>query len=159
MVEQVGTAPRQARLANVIGNRFLVAGLVVALAVGFLVYTRSRANMVYYYTVSEVTALGEAMADQQIRVRGRVADGSIQRDERTSSLRFTLTDETGSGTIPVEYTGVAPDLFGYARDGRYQDVVVEGRYGDDGLITARQLIVAHDAQYQEGGSSGDRAGR
>lgn len=159
MVEEVGAVSRGAGLTGMIGNRFLLAGLAIALAVGVLVVTQSRANMVYYYTVSEVTAAADALTGKQLRVRGRVADGSIQRDEQTTGLRFVLTDDTGEGTIPVEYAGVPPDLFGYARDGRYQDVVVEGRYGGEQLITASQLIVAHDAQYQEAAVSGERASR
>lgn len=158
MVEGVGAPSRGPGVRGTIGTRFLLAGLAIALAVGALVFAQARATMVYYYTVAEVTARGDAMGDKQIRIRGRVADGSIQRDESASSLRFTLIDETGSGTIPVEYTGVIPDLFGYARDGRYQDVVVEGRYGSDGLVTATQLIVAHDAQYREGNPSGAPVG-
>lgn len=157
MVEQVRPAPRGASMTGLIGNRFLLAGLVIALAVGFLIFSRSRVTMVYYYTVSEVTSAGEALAGKQIRVRGRVADGSIQSDEASAQLRFTLTDE--SGAIQVEYTGVTPDLFGYARDGRYQDVVVEGRYRGDNVIVARQLIVAHDSQYEAATPSGRAAGR
>lgn len=142
-----------------ISNRFLLAGLVVALAVGFLAYSRSQVSLVYYYTVSEVVAAGEALTDKQIRVSGRVADGSIRRDEQTSSLSFVLTDESGSAAIPVAHTGVIPDLFGYARDGRYQDVVVEGRYRGPTGISAEQLIVAHDAQYEAAPPTGRQVGR
>jgi cytochrome c-type biogenesis protein CcmE len=68
-----------------------------------------------------------------------VVDGTIQHDR--THLRFMLTD--GTATLPVAHTGTVPDLFGYRAEGAYQDVVVEGRLGADGVFEARNIIVKH----------------
>ncbi|HEY8745513.1 MAG TPA: cytochrome c maturation protein CcmE, partial [Chloroflexota bacterium] len=49
--------------------------------------------------------------------------------------------------MPAVYTGVVPDMFGYARDGHYQDAVIEGTLHPDGTFFATQIIVKHDATF------------
>jgi cytochrome c-type biogenesis protein CcmE len=53
---------------------------------------------------------------------------------------FRVTDFTG--TVPVTFTGVLPDLF---REG--QGVVAEGSLGPDGTFTASQVLAKHDETY------------
>ncbi|HEY7065651.1 MAG TPA: cytochrome c maturation protein CcmE [Chloroflexota bacterium] len=113
-------------------------GLLVA-AIVFLVVTSLQSNAVYYVTVGELLARGGAGAGQTVRLAGAVVDGSIQHDR--THLRFQLTD--GTAAVPVEHTGTVPDLFGYRAEGAYQDVVVEGRLGANGVFEARNIIVKH----------------
>ena len=63
-----------------------------------------------------------------------------------SAVAFVMTD--GTGTLPVSYRGVKPDMLGYQAQGAYQDVVVEGRLGKDGTLRATQLIVKHGPEYE-----------
>jgi cytochrome c-type biogenesis protein CcmE len=112
-------------------------GLLVA-AIVYLVLTSLQTSAVYYVTASELLARGNG-AGPTVRVAGAVVDGSIQHDR--THLRFELTD--GTAVLPVEHTGTVPDLFGYRAEGAYQDVVVEGRLGPDGVFAARNIIVKH----------------
>lgn len=102
--------------------------------------------MVYYVTVGELLAQGERAYDRPVRVSGRVVDGTLSHDAGAGLLAFRLTD--GSGTLPVTYRGVKPDMFGYAAQGAYQDAVVEGRLGPDGTLRATALIVKHGSDFQ-----------
>jgi|GEM_PF-669982 len=138
-------------------GKLLVGGLVIALAVGYLAVTGLRNASVYYVTPSELEAKGATAFDRPVRVGGHVVDGSIQRDDRNLVLRFSITD--GTTAIPVEYRGIVPDLFGYAKDGFYQDVVVEGRFMGSGTFEAQQLIVSHGAVMEAGTRTGSLPAR
>ncbi|MGN6754933.1 MAG: cytochrome c maturation protein CcmE [Thermomicrobiales bacterium] len=106
--------------------------LVIASAVGYLVYSGLRTN-VYYQTVSELQASGGAHG-RQVRVAGDVVDGSIVREEGSSVVHFQITDGTG-GTLPVTYSGAVPDIFGPGIQ-----VVVEGKYHSDTGFTADTML-------------------
>ncbi len=125
--------------------KFLIAGAAVLITFAYLVSTAMGASAVYYLTVSELHAKGAAAYNTPVRVGGQAANGSISFDAGTQTLRFSLTDS--SGTMPVVYTGVVPDMFGYAKDGHYQDAVVEGTLHSDGTFYATQIIVKHDASF------------
>lgn len=122
----------------------VVAAIVAC--VGYLAFTALSTSTVYYLTVSELRAKGPGALDQPVRVGGRLADGSLHRDSSGRIDSFSLTD--GTGTIPVVFQGDAPDLFGYAKDGLYQDAVVEGKLDAKGTFAASQIIVKHDANFQ-----------
>ncbi|HLH25836.1 MAG TPA: cytochrome c maturation protein CcmE [Chloroflexota bacterium] len=119
--------------------KLLIGGGLLVAAIVFLVVTSLQSNAVYYVTASELLARGSAASGQTVRLAGAVVDGSIQHDR--THLRFELTD--GTASLPVEHTGTIPDLFGYRAEGAYQDVVVEGRLGADGVFEARNIIVKH----------------
>ncbi len=138
-------------------GKLIIGGLVIALAVGYLAVTGLRNASVYYVTPSELEARGAAAFDRPVRVGGHVVDGSIQRDDRNLVLRFSITD--GTTALPVEYRGIVPDLFGYAKDGFYQDVVVEGRFMGSGTFEAQQLIVSHGAVMEAGTRTGSLPAR
>ena len=136
-------AQTSARIA--VGLTVLVAGI------GFLVVTAMQTSAVYYLTVSELKALGQSVQGQPVRVAGHVADGSIQRDPTSFLVQFDATD--ASGRLPVTYRGVLPDIFG---DG--VEVVVEGRYGDDGVFVASTLLAKCPSKFETapGGPAQDR---
>jgi cytochrome c-type biogenesis protein CcmE len=97
--------------------------LVVAAALGFLVYTGLSDNMVYYYHVDEFLAKADSLNGEAVKVNGKVVDGSIQK----SQMDYTFTIHGApQNTINVAYHGVVPDTF---KDG--SDVVVEGSYDPD----------------------------
>jgi cytochrome c-type biogenesis protein CcmE len=141
----VAPAPLGAGTRRLPPLKFLLAGAAVLVTFAYLVTTAMGASTVYYLSVSELHAKGTAAYNTPVRVGGQAADGSLHFDAGTQTLRFTLTDS--SGTMPVVYTGVVPDMFGYAKDGHYQDAVVEGTLHPDGTFYATQIIVKHDANF------------
>lgn len=150
MLDGVAAAPRpqgQARPAGRVwpNPKLLIAGLAIVLSLAYLgvVAMGTQGAAVYYVTASELQAMAAPAGDRVVRLGGRVVDGSIVRDDRALSLRFAISD--GAASVPVVYRGIVPDLFGYAREGYYQDVVVEGRYTRAGVLEASQLLVSHGA--------------
>lgn len=99
--------------------QLVIVALVIAGAIGYLVYNGLRTN-VYYQTVSELQASGGA-GGTQVRLAGNVVPGSIVREEGGNGVRFLVADAGGS--LPVAYKGVIPDIFGDEIE-----VVVEGKY-------------------------------
>ena len=76
---------------------------------------------------------------QIFRVGGLVQQGSVKRDTGLE-VHFVVTD--GKNSIPVNYSGVLPDLF---REG--QGVVALGTRGTDGVFTASEILAKHDEKY------------
>jgi cytochrome c-type biogenesis protein CcmE len=121
--------------------KILVAVGVVVAAVAFLLITAFQTNAVYYLTVSELQAAGPTLYGQSVRVAGNVVPGSIQRDPTSPVVRFEAQD--GSGRMPVLYRGVLPDIFG---DGI--EVVVEGKYAENGSFTAQTLLAKCPSKFE-----------
>ena len=128
-----------------------IGGGLLVVAIAYLMMTSLQTNAVYYVTVSELVARGGS-SGQTVRVGGAVVDGSIQHDR--THLSFQLTD--GTAAIPVQHTGTVPDLFGYRTEGAYQDVVVEGRLGPNGVFEARNIIVKHGPAMEAADADGTR---
>ncbi|APG05366.1 cytochrome c biogenesis protein CcmE [Luteibacter rhizovicinus DSM 16549] len=123
---------RKRRLAIVIS---VIAAAVVA--IGLTVFALQR-NMSYLFTPSQVQE-GQATQYTSFRLGGMVKAGSIQR--ATSSLRVSFIVIDADGAMPVEYTGILPDLF---RDN--QSVIATGRM-DSGRFIASEVLAKHDENY------------
>lgn len=125
--------------------RFVVGGLVIVSAVGWLMYTGIRETSSYYLTIGEFLPQKETLADAGVRVAGRVQPGSIQYDPRTLRLGFQLGEfEEGkaAGAVPVAFTGIKPDMFAEGRD-----VIVEGRYSG-GILRADKVLTSCPSKYE-----------
>ena len=72
------------------------------------------------------------------RIGGLVEEGSLIRG-RGETVRFNVTD--GAASIPVEYTGILPDLF---KQG--EGMVGQGSYVD-GIFVATEILAKHDETY------------
>ncbi|MEW6232514.1 MAG: cytochrome c maturation protein CcmE [Chloroflexota bacterium] len=92
---------------------------------------------VYYLTVSELQAKGEAAYSEGSRVGGTVVAGSVEWDKRQGLLRFHLSDDGATGqALRVVYRGTAPDGF---KAGVV--AIAEGRLGRDGVFQATQVLL------------------
>jgi cytochrome c-type biogenesis protein CcmE len=111
-------------------------GLIVATALTLGVF---KDNLMFFVSVTEVVA-GEYPQDRNFRIGGLVVDGSVEREEGSLSVRFLVTDLRCE--IPVEYSGVLPDLF---REN--QGVVAHGRMGGEGVFVADEILAKHDENY------------
>ena len=123
-------------------RRYLIGGLLVLVALGALLYTGFRQGSVYYYTIEELKTQS-ALADRQIRVAGNVEEGSVEWEAGSLRLTFTLID--GNETLPVSYNGVVADTF---QEGR--EVVVSGKYENDGVFLADSILTKCPSKYAPG---------
>lgn len=137
--------PRHRRLAT------LIAVVLGALTVGSVLAWQLRGSLVYFQTPSQALAAGmvppktaggtnHSVRYRKQRLGGMVKDGSIQQDADQPITRFVVTDDQAE--LPVRYRGVLPDLF---RDG--QGVIAEGRFDDQGVFQASQLLTKHSEYY------------
>jgi len=121
-------------------RRLIVISLVlaaVAVAAGLTVLALQE-NMTYLYSPSEVEA-GHAPADARFRLGGVVLENSVRRATDSLKVDFVVTDRFRD--LPVEYTGILPDLF---REG--QSIVATGAL-QDGRFVATQVLAKHDETY------------
>jgi len=118
---------------------FLVLGILLAaaLAVGLVVFALQQ-NMNYLFTPSQVQS-GQAARYPTFRLGGMVKGGSIQRSADSLTVTFTVVD--AQGAMPVQYTGILPDLF---RDN--QSVIATGHM-DNARFIATEVLAKHDETY------------
>jgi len=120
--------------------KFLVGGVIVALTVGYLIWSAAQGSAAYYLTIDEVLAQGPST--RNARVLGLIVGQSIVWEPRDLQLTFDIVD--AEGQLPVSYKGSRPDMF---RDGA--EVVVEGRLSPDGVFEARTLLLKCPSKYEE----------
>lgn len=121
-------------------RRLIVISLVlvaVAAAAGLTLLALQQ-NMTYLYSPSEVEA-GHAPAQARFRLGGVVLEHSIKRASDSLKVDFVVTDRFKE--MPVQYTGILPDLF---REG--QSVVATGAL-QDGRFVATEVLAKHDETY------------
>jgi Cytochrome c-type biogenesis protein CcmE len=111
------------------GLKWALLGALVAACVGYLVYSASGGSSEYYLTVSELRAHATS---GDVRVAG-VVQNDVQRSNGGLHVQFTEND--GTASIPVEYSGTLPDIFQPGIT-----VVAEGRLGADGIFHARAVL-------------------
>jgi cytochrome c-type biogenesis protein CcmE len=119
-------------------------GMVLLMLIGIsaataLALTAFRENMLFFYSPSQIKA-GEAPVDRVIRLGGLVTQGSVQRATDSLKVEFVVTDMAQS--IPVQYTGILPDLF---REG--QGIVAIGKMEPNGVFVASEVLAKHDENY------------
>lgn len=117
----------------------LLLGLLLLGGATALVLTAFEDNLVFFYSPSDVAERG-VEPGQRIRVGGLVEGGSVLRANGGLDTSFRITD--GVATVPVAYSGILPDLF---REG--QGVIAQGRFGDDGVFVAHEVLARHDENY------------
>ncbi|MBI2288573.1 MAG: cytochrome c maturation protein CcmE [Chloroflexi bacterium] len=107
----------------------LIIMSVVAIGVAYLGYSLFIHSGDDFLTVSEFKSQVTPLADQSVRVGGKIATGSINWDNREQVIRFVLADD--KERLNITYKGVVPDDF---KPGA--DLVVEGRYLSDNTLEA-----------------------
>jgi cytochrome c-type biogenesis protein CcmE len=96
-------------------------------------------NLMYFFSTTDV-AEGKAPKEALFRLGGMVIKGSVERPGDGMTVHFKLTDF--SKEVPVEYTGILPDLF---REG--QGIVAHGRLNQQGVFIAEEVLAKHDENY------------
>ena len=122
-------------------KRRLIAISLILAAVGVaagLTALALQQNMTYLYSPTEIAA-GHAPADARFRLGGVVLEQSIKRASDSLKVGFVVTDRFKE--MPVEYTGILPDLF---REG--QSIVATGTL-KDGRFFATEVLAKHDETY------------
>ncbi|MFC1847631.1 cytochrome c maturation protein CcmE [Chloroflexota bacterium] len=123
-------------------KKFLIGGIVVFLAIGYLGFTGFQSAATYYYTVSELLEKGSPIYGENVRVSGQVAAGSVEQESAGRILRFTIADSEVEKSLPVVYEGVVPDTFKVNNE-----VVAEGYLNSDGTFQANTILTKCPSRY------------
>ncbi len=130
--ERLTPAPARQRSRRKVRLSFVVAGVAMAGAVLYLVIANTGSTAEYYMTIGELRSC-QSCATQTVRVLGTIQANSIVRQDGSESVRFTVLDD--KQTMPVEYNGVVPDIFGPGIQ-----VVLDGRLTAGGVFDAQSLL-------------------
>ncbi len=114
----------------------IILGTGTAAALGLTAFSK---NLLYFFSPSQIKA-GEAPIDRSIRIGGMVQAGSVHKNQHDLAIQFVVTDYEHS--IPVDYTGILPDLF---REG--QGIIAIGKMQTDGRFLANEVLAKHDENY------------
>ncbi len=126
--------------------KFLLGAGIIVASVVFLIASGVKETGVYFLTPTELVTKVRSdptFYDVGIKVGAKVVPGSIQRDEARRRVDFTVTD--GTEQFAVTYTGIVPDTFTDAND---IEVIVEGRYGRDGVFRATEVLAKCGSRYE-----------
>ncbi len=130
-------------------GKFFVGLGGVALVVTYLIWTGVSETMIYYLTPVELMARVEVdptFHEVGVKVSGRVEQGSWNRAEGELLHHFTVVDLLDESVrFPVEYRDILPDTF---NDTEIVDVVVEGRYREDGVFEATVVLAKCGSRYE-----------
>ncbi len=123
-------------------TRLLVGLAVVVVAAGVLLWLAIGRGTVYYYSVSELRALGST---QHIRVSGELDAGSLV-SSGPAEHTFTIHDRDDPATrLTIVLDGALPDAF---NDQAGAEVVAEGGYDGSGTFLAGSLITKCPSKYE-----------
>ncbi len=123
-------------------KKFLIAGIIVFLAVGYLGFMGFQSAATYYYEVSELLEQGSSIYGENVRVNGNVVPDSVEQEAQGTILRFTMIDIEGEESLPVVFQGVAPDTF---KEGA--EVIAEGQLKSDGIFQANTILAKCPSRY------------
>jgi cytochrome c-type biogenesis protein CcmE len=123
--------------------KFIIGGVMIALAIVYLIITGIQSTATYFLTVDELYAKGETQYNRSVRVAGKVDADTIEFNNRDLILAFDVTSETGE-RMHVVFNGPKPDQM---REGA--DAILEGKY-DGETFTAQSLLLKCPSRYEEG---------
>jgi cytochrome c-type biogenesis protein CcmE len=122
-------------------KKFLIGGVIILIAVIYLLYLSFGSSVSYYVTVSEFFDRSEELNDTNVRVAGKIADASIEWNAADLELMFIINE--GGKSMPVIYHGAQPSGF---KEG--SNILVEGKYSSSGVFQASQLILKCPSKYE-----------
>lgn len=124
--------------------KFIIGAAIIFVAIGALVFSAMGNAGAYYMEVSELLAQGPEYVGKNVRVSGVVVDDTVDYNASELILQFHIADE--SGQLPIYFHGPRPDNFS-----RAAEAIVEGQYGDDGVLYAKTLLLKCPSRYEDYG--------
>jgi len=124
-------------------TKFVVGGVVIVVAIIYLIYTGIQSTSAYFLTVDELNSKSETMIGRTIRVSGMVDAETIDFNNRDLILQFDIFSEAGE-RLPVVFNGPKPDQM---REGA--EAIIEGKFNGT-QFTAQTLLLKCPSRYEEG---------
>jgi cytochrome c-type biogenesis protein CcmE len=122
-------------------KRYLIGGIIIILAVAYLIFVNLGSSVSYYLTVSELMERKGELNDTSVRVIGEIVGDSVQWDAENVELKFDITE--GGETLSILYNGAKPTGFEPG-----SNILVEGKLQPDNVFLAKQLIMRCPSKYE-----------
>jgi len=148
-------------------SKFLVAGLVILIAVVALIMSSTKAAAQYFFTVDELMGRGDAAIDTPAKITGAVIGDTIAYEPETLTLTFNIAHLPADNDLLEEEGGLAAALYAAVNDparaqltviyvGPKPDLlrheaqaIVTGKLGEDGIFYADELLLKCPTRYEE----------
>jgi cytochrome c-type biogenesis protein CcmE len=143
MIEDVVNQPQIAPKSPNKKIKFIIGGVVILIAVIFLVAQSISSTGAYYMTVAELNGKSNELTGQKIRVSGAIVQESEDWNATELMLKFHMTDETEQEVL-VSFHGSRPSNFS-----RATEAIVEGELKTDGTFHADSLLLKCPSRYEE----------
>jgi len=126
--------------------RFGLLGVVLILAIGYMIYAAFPGNTLYFLTVSELMEADEYKDGRMVRVSGKLLEGTFHREQGSTQAAFSLVDSDGSALLGMQasYVGVMPDLF----FNPHSEIILQGHYGNNDVFDTDTILVKCPSKYQ-----------
>lgn len=120
-------------------RRVIVVAIIVAGAIGFLLYKGLGNATVYFKTADEAVAQRSHLGSRRFRIEGAVVTGSVH--QVGDGVRFRIIN--AGVEVPVVHHGDPPELF---QDGI--PVVLEGHW-QGRTYESDRIMVKHTTEYRK----------
>jgi len=117
----------------------IIAGGVIVLAFGFLLWKGLGTSTVYFKTADQAVASKASLGDKRFRIEGTVQLGSVVK--QANYVDFVIKGD--KDTVAVQHRGDEPELF---KEGI--PVVLEGKFVGDTFHSDR-ILVKHSETYTQ----------
>jgi cytochrome c-type biogenesis protein CcmE len=124
--------------------KFIVGAVIIFAAIAYLVFSAMGNAGAYYMEVDELLTQSVDYYGKNVRVSGVVVDESVDYNAADLILKFNIKDENGE--LPIYFHGPRPDSFN-----RAAEAIVEGEYGEDGVLYAKTLLLKCPSRYEDYG--------
>jgi len=147
--------------------KFLIGGVLIILAVVYLIVSSTKASAQYFLTIDELAEKGSKVQNRDLRISGAVIGDSIQYDAQTLTLKFTVANIPGDNKaieqqgglaavlnaavndpnrrrLEVVYVGPKPDLLR-----NEAQAIMTGTMNTDGTFQADELLLKCPTKYEE----------
>ena len=138
--DSLGQLARRSRAPR---RRFAVAGLVMVVAIGYLIFSSFSAAVTSVISPGQLLGRGAAYG-QTVRLQGKVV-GAVAQDPSTLAARFRVSD--GRSAVMVSYDSDLPQGFKQGAQ-----VEAQGTYNGR-LFTATTLTAKCPTKYQAASSA------
>lgn len=126
-------------------QRIILALVLVAGGLAYLIGTAVSNTTMYYLTVDEALAKELTTPAAAMRLNGDIQEGTISWSPKDLRLAFSVEGESG-GAIPAVYHGPRPDNFEPG-----VPAILEGHFNEDGVFQVQKLMLACPSRFTKEG--------
>jgi cytochrome c-type biogenesis protein CcmE len=148
-------------------TKFLIAGLLIVVAVGYLIVSSTGDTAHYFLTIEELQIMGDEALSRSITISGIVLGDTIVYDPTGPQVTFTIVqvpgdpkevelagglaavrraavDDPDAPRLEVVYDDVKPDLLQHE-----VQPIIRGRLNEDGRFYADEVLLKCPSRYEE----------